>query len=262
MMIKNLLQHITVLVADDAPMNLMIMTQVLVNAGATVLTAVNGIQVLEKLEEQQVDIILMDLQMPELNGFEAANIIRQSGQRHSQIPIIAVTAETEAAEIEKSRQVGMNDFITKPFVAQIIYEKIISTLQTATLAVQEVSQKMSIENLQDFDLTYLKEITDGQPDQMKLIIENLVLNGPLLANESLKAVKLERWADAFAHLHKLKGLVGLFYMGKIKILLIETEEAVKKELPNIASISENIEFVLLQLQINTQLIVNEYNFYF
>lgn len=251
-----LLQNITVLVADDSPINLMIMTQVLTNAGATVITANNGMQALEKLEEQLVDIVLMDLQMPELNGFEAANVIRHCGQRYSNIPIIAVTAETAQVEIEKSIEAGMNDFITKPFIAQIIYQKIISLLQPI-IQEKNVVETTDGESLQNFDLTYLKDITNGQTDQINLIIDSLVLNGPLLINKSLKAVKLERWPDAFAHLHKLKGLVGIFYMDKIKVLLKLTEESIKGDAPNADLISKKIELISLQLQFNINLIINE-----
>src|ERR1700710_2555356 len=144
------LQNIFVLVADDAPVNLLIITQVLTDAGATVYTANNGKQVLQKLEEQGFDIILMDLQMPELDGFETTRAIRVCSSNYCNIPIIAVTSETAQIEIDKSVEAGMNDYITKPFISQIIIKKILSLLQ-ATPLLNVVSDDIPNIDLQDFN---------------------------------------------------------------------------------------------------------------
>ena len=76
---------------------------------------------LEKLKEENFDIILMDMEMPVMNGYEATTFIRK--ELNIDIPIIAMTANTMAGEKEKCLQLGMNDYITKPLDADLLYEK-------------------------------------------------------------------------------------------------------------------------------------------
>ncbi len=247
------LQNISVLAADDSPLNLMIITQVLTNAGATIVTAENGRQVLEKLEATKIDIILMDLQMPELDGFETAMVIRHCGQQYSNVPIIAVTAETDLSEIEKSKIAGMNDFISKPFAPQVIYEKILALIKT-TIAHNTVTNNIAAEDLPNYDLTYLKEITNGDKKNMEIIVNNLIENAPVLLSQSINAIEAEEWIDASSYLHKLKGLVSLFFMPKITDSILMAEKEAKQLQPNKFDINKQISFISHQLPHIIQLI--------
>jgi CheY-like chemotaxis protein len=74
--------------------------------------AVNGKVAVEKLQTKTYDVILMDLQMPEMNGFEATEYIRKTMK--SSIPIIALTADVTTVDLAKCKAVGMNDYIAKP----------------------------------------------------------------------------------------------------------------------------------------------------
>jgi CheY-like chemotaxis protein len=82
----------------------------------------NGKIAVELLEKNKYDIILMDLQMPEMNGFEATAHIRNV--LNSQIPIIALTADVTNADVEKCISVGMNDYISKPIDEKLLFDKI------------------------------------------------------------------------------------------------------------------------------------------
>ena len=87
----------------------------------------NGKIAIEKLQQNNYDIVLMDLQMPEMNGFDATAYIRNT--MNSSIPIIALTADVTSIDVEKARAVGMNDYISKPVDEQLLYNKIIKVLQ-------------------------------------------------------------------------------------------------------------------------------------
>ena len=87
----------------------------------------NGKIAIEKLHENNYDIILMDLLMPVLNGFEATQHIRN--KMNSQIPIIALTADVTTMDVEKCNAVGMNDYISKPIDEKLLYNKIIKYLK-------------------------------------------------------------------------------------------------------------------------------------
>ena len=87
----------------------------------------NGKVALEKLQENKYDIVLMDLQMPEMNGFEATKYIREVMK--SQIPIIALTADVTMVDLEKCIAAGMDDYISKPIDEKLLYSKMINAFK-------------------------------------------------------------------------------------------------------------------------------------
>jgi two-component system CheB/CheR fusion protein len=123
---ENKTQKISVLVAEDIPLNQMLIQIILEDFGFECAIAENGKIVLKKMQENEYDIILMDIQMPEMNGFEATDYIRNT--MHSTIPIIALTADVTSIDIEKSKKVGMNDYISKPIDEKLLYSKIITQI--------------------------------------------------------------------------------------------------------------------------------------
>ncbi|WP_269684850.1 CheR family methyltransferase [Flavobacterium lacustre] len=120
---ENKRQNIKVLVAEDMSLNQILIKIILLDFGFECDIADNGKIVIEKLQEKNYDIILMDLQMPEMNGFETTDYIRNT--LHSEIPIIALTADVTSLDVEKSKKVGMNDYISKPIDEKLLYNKII-----------------------------------------------------------------------------------------------------------------------------------------
>lgn len=118
------MKNIKVLVAEDIALNQMLIKLILADFGFECEIADNGKIVIEKLHESYFDIILMDLQMPEMNGFEATDYIRNTLKL--QIPIIALTADVTSIDIDKSKKAGMNDYISKPIDEELLYRKIMA----------------------------------------------------------------------------------------------------------------------------------------
>lgn len=127
-----------ILLADDNPVNLDVATRLLEKRGHEVVTATNGEEVVERYLESAYDVILMDLEMPEVSGIEAARQIRAKEKASSietpaYTPIIAMTAHDEEAERTACLVVGMDGFITKPINIKTLNEtiqKIIEETQT------------------------------------------------------------------------------------------------------------------------------------
>ncbi len=111
-----------ILIAEDNIMNQMVITQVLKNLGYTSVVTNNGKEVIEKLGEGNFDLILMDVQMPEMGGLEATRIIRASEMK--QPLIIAMTANAMQGDREECEKAGMNDYITKPLMIEELKEKL------------------------------------------------------------------------------------------------------------------------------------------
>lgn len=110
-----------VLVVDDNKMNILIASRFLNKWHISISEANNGLVATEMADANQYDLILMDLQMPVMDGFEATQIIKS---RHPQLPIIALTADAMPETFAKTRNCGMDDYLTKPFMPEILFEKI------------------------------------------------------------------------------------------------------------------------------------------
>ena len=104
-----------ILLVEDNEVNQLVASAMLDELGLTVDLAINGIEGLEKWQKNHYDLILMDCQMPEMDGYEATRLIRENKSEKSSIPIIALTANASSEDINKCRVSGMNDIITKPF---------------------------------------------------------------------------------------------------------------------------------------------------
>ena len=106
-----------VLVAEDNPINRLVAAGLLQSLGYAVETVEDGRQAVEAVGRERYDLVLMDVHMPELDGFAATAAIREreraaGGGRH--VPIVALTADALAGDAEKSRAAGMDDHLTKP----------------------------------------------------------------------------------------------------------------------------------------------------
>lgn len=112
---KKPLDALAILVVDDIRMNQVIINQMLKKLSITPDIANNGIEAIKAVCSGQYDLIFMDCRMPEMDGFEATQYLREQGY---QLPIIALTASTTLGEREKCIQSGMNDILTKPYTAK------------------------------------------------------------------------------------------------------------------------------------------------
>jgi PAS domain S-box-containing protein len=109
------------LIAEDNELNRMVATRFLEAAGIVVACAVNGLEAVQMAADKDYDFILMDIQMPEMDGYEAARRIRSSGSR---VPIIAMTAHAFSGEREKCIAAGMDSYLTKPVRRELLHSRI------------------------------------------------------------------------------------------------------------------------------------------
>ncbi len=121
------IKSLRILVAEDVPLNQFLINIILSDFGFEPEVVGNGKLAIEKLQTNTYDIILMDLQMPEMNGFEATEYIRKTMK--SQIPIVALTADVTTADVAKCQKFGMNDYISKPINENLLYSKIVELVK-------------------------------------------------------------------------------------------------------------------------------------
>ena len=103
-----------ILVADDEPYILMALTDAVEMEGYDCVTAVNGKEALEKARQELPDLILLDIMMPYMDGYEVCEELKAHEQTRD-IPVIMLTAKSQQVDIQRGKEVGADDYITKPF---------------------------------------------------------------------------------------------------------------------------------------------------
>lgn len=111
---EKLKQPHQILIVDDMPKNVQVLGQILAEQGFNIFIATSGFQALKAVEKKMPDLILLDISMPDMDGYETCKQIKEQG-KYSEIPIIFLTARTETEDILKAFAVGGVDYITKPF---------------------------------------------------------------------------------------------------------------------------------------------------
>lgn len=193
---------IQVLIAEDNPVNMLLAKTIIkrVSPQSTIFEAINGHQAVQVCETKLPDIIFMDIQMPQMNGYEATAKIRTLTPG-VHIPIIALTAGNLKGEKEKCMEAGMDDFITKPFVEETIVKLFGKWFQ------KEISNKEepSIDESQHFNPSQLTMLVGEDEDLMSEFL-TLTLHELELATVKLqKIIDTQDTTPANAVGHKLYG---------------------------------------------------------
>jgi PAS domain S-box-containing protein len=197
-------KNIKVLVVEDIALNQLLMKTLLDDFGFDRDIADNGKIAIELLQKNSYDLILMDLQMPVMNGFEATEYIRNT--MNSKIPIIALTADVTTIDLAKCKAVGMNDYIAKPVDEKILYSKIVGLVKKSTLKKTEGSTKnenSQSKKLKCIDLTYLNKRTKSNPELMMEMISLYLIHTPPLVTTLKQSLADKNWTLLGAAAHKM-----------------------------------------------------------
>jgi CheY-like chemotaxis protein/HPt (histidine-containing phosphotransfer) domain-containing protein len=196
------IKNLRVLVVEDIPLNQLLMKTLLDDFGFQREIAENGKIAIELLKQKDFDIVLMDLQMPEMNGFEATEYIRN--ELNSNIPIIALTADVTTVDLEKCKLVGMN--IAKPVDEKLLYSKIASLVkkpQSDGNTEGEVGLKDENKKLKCIDLDYLIQRTKSNPTLMLEMIKAYLDQTPPLIAAMNKSYRDQDWSKLYSAVHKM-----------------------------------------------------------
>ena len=128
------------LVVDDNEMNLMVIQQFFQKWNVAYDEARNGQEALDKIEQEHYDLVLMDLRMPVMDGYTAVAELRKKGGRYASIPVIALSASVSSDVIEKVTQVGMDDYLCKPFDPVDLYNKILHNAAKSKMVLPVTNQ--------------------------------------------------------------------------------------------------------------------------
>ncbi|SIO03051.1 two-component sensor histidine kinase BarA [Salinivibrio sp. ES.052] len=221
----------TVMTVDDNPANLKLITALLAERVEKVVTAEDGVKAVSLAHQQAFDIILMDIQMPEMDGVTASQEIRKAGF-NQQTPIIAVTAHAMPGERERLLEAGMDDYLTKPIEEAMLESTLARWLQlddplTAhhQATPLSVSQDQSAKHL---DWQRALHQAAGKADLAKEMLEMLLASFVPVKKTVTSALSGESDTDSlWQAIHKLHGSCAYSGVPQLKALCNELETQLK-----------------------------------
>jgi len=204
---------LNILVAEDTLFNQKFIRRLLDRWGHEITIVDNGRVAIDAITQKRFDIILMDVQMPEMDGFEATEKIRdmekESG-RH--VPIIAMTAHAMKGDRERCIEAGMDDYVPKPISSEALQNAINALVphQSGDETMNEKSE--NVENAEQplFDKDVLLQAFDNDWDFFKEVIDMFVADYPQMMTDIQKAIKNGDAAVLQRTAHALKGMLGNF----------------------------------------------------
>lgn len=240
------IKNIKVLVVEDIALNRLLMNTILDEFGFEHDVASNGKIAIEKLQHNTYDIILMDLQMPEMNGFEATEYIRNI--MNSKIPIVALTADVTTVDLAKCRSVGMNDYLSKPVDDRLLYSKIVEFVKKPTLEKNKDGTENlynQSENLKFVDLSNLSRRTKSNPKLMMEMITLYLTQTPSLIAAMKQGLHDKDYSALQSAVHKM---VPSFSIMGISKDFENIAKKVQEDVDNIQRHRNSMPDLVLQLE--------------
>ena len=247
-----------ILVAEDVTINQIIVKQILEEWGHEVVLVSNGQEAFDAHKKKDFDLILMDIHMPEVDGYEATQMIRHMGDTiKAAVPIVALTANAFKQETDRFAEAGFNDYITKPFTEAGLYDCIKKQLQLNSPVdfSKKLKQKIAEENSEKlYDLSALQGIEQDDTAFLKEIVMVFIKNTTIDIRNLLKAIESNNSNEIFQLAHRMKS--SIYSLGiKQAYKTVESIEFYAKtgeqldKIPSLGiQLNETIQLVFTQLK--------------
>jgi PAS domain S-box-containing protein len=231
-----------ILLAEDHPVNQQVILRILAKIGLKAEVANNGLEVLAAIKKNTYDLILMDCQMPEMDGYSTTEEIRKLEEQHHvhyPVPIVAITAHALKNDREKCIMSGMNDYVAKPIKIQALKSVLElwllgKTSKKSTEASAITNHIENIENIENdahdvpylLDMNRIHEIFDCDMPAIRAFLHDFMDSTATLLTQIQDTVRAENVNESKELFHRLKGSAGNSGVMKIHALCMQGEEAV------------------------------------
>lgn len=229
-----------ILIVDDNKVNQKVAEALLKKVGLSVLFANNGVEAIEYLQKQNFSLILMDCQMPVMDGYEATRVIRQSETFTGlHVPIIAMTANAMVGDKDRCISVGMDDYLSKP-IDPVKLKVILNYWLSQEFSEKSLLAKLK-QNIEVIDISKLEEMFRDDDATIKELLEAFTLNTPSLL-DALKIAVIDVDLEKIKSIgHQLTGSASSFGLLEFCHYSREIERAaIKKELEKTIILYEHI----------------------
>jgi len=251
-------QGLRILLAEDNRVNQIVATRMAEKMGNSVVVAGNGERALLLLATQPFDLVLMDVQMPEMDGIEATHHIRSLADPvKANIPIIALTANALKGDSEKYLAAGMTDYLAKPFDEERLFRVISRNLlpSTTTLSNDNDSRtnstqknnhnNMSSGNERLYDLTMVQSVSGGDEGFIRKMVALFIETVPQNMQDLKNALEATNWEQVGKTAHKLKSTIDSMGIKSIRQEIRTVESNAKQlesleEIPALVAMIDNV----------------------
>ena len=251
-----------ILVAEDVELNQFLAKQIMQSWGFEVTIADNGRKALEVLQQKDFDLVLMDIQMPEMDGIDATQNIRKlPNDKKATIPIIALTANALKGDSERYLQAGMNDYLSKPFTEESLFNVIKRNLpQVAVIATpaefkeEPVIAAIEINSSSLYDLSMVRSVSGGDEEFIKKMVQLFIDTVPPGLADLHEALADKQWQRMGKIAHKLKSTIDSMGISALRDEIRFIENSGKNETdtdsvpPLINKVTEVITECIVQLR--------------
>lgn len=237
-------ENAQVLVVDDNEINLRVITRILKKYGIDAKTAINGIEAVDLVKRNVYDLVFMDQMMPEMDGVEATQTIRNLEEEYyKNLPIVALTANAVVGTKEELLEAGMNDFISKPIdikllekmLKKYLADKVVNDESRAEYDQSQISKQSEFEEKKDYsdgpavDIITGIQRCAGSEDIYLDVIETFYESGKNLIKQAQEEFEKKEYVDYKITVHGIKSASANIGANKLSELAKEQEYGVKEE---------------------------------
>ncbi|OQA11816.1 MAG: Autoinducer 2 sensor kinase/phosphatase LuxQ [Bacteroidetes bacterium ADurb.Bin397] len=229
--------ELRILIVEDNDINRLVINKIMKDWGVKLDNAVNGVDAIDKMKAKDYDIILLDIEMPEMNGYQCIREIRTAlPEPKCHVSVMAMTAHANKKERDKCIGLGMDDYISKPFDPLDLKQKIVALSKKSlggTCEVEPVIEEKApaaapTQKLTNLD--YLRELSDNNESFFKDFISLFLNNTPETMAELEKQLSGKNWEGVRQAAHKMKPSLNYLGLKEAQGLAASVEEyALKKE---------------------------------
>ena len=238
---KHALNDINILIAEDNAINTKLIKTILADSGATFSHANNGVEAIEAFNENDFDIILMDIQMPIMNGKDATITIRNSGEgeKGKSIPIIGMTANALTEDIDDFKKSGFSDILIKPISVDNLLHEIqywfnksqhtsITTLKNSQAITDDADSNPDNNEQNSNQLGISKQLSD---DLYRMLVDEL----PMVSSQLKQSYSAKDWGSLRKHVHKLLGGISYCNVPELKLKTLNLQTSLRNKSASLAS---------------------------
>ncbi|MDP5170332.1 MAG: response regulator [Bacteroidia bacterium] len=238
------LRGVKILLAEDNPLNQLVTKKLLSDWGVLLEIASHGREAIDKLRDEAFDLVLMDIQMPVMDGLEATTIIRtQFPEPKASIPIIALTANAFSGTDDECLKAGMNDYVSKPIEIANLYRKIVRYSRESNqlsqnnahvhpepqVSIGETPIDFEMAKMTQINLSYLKEVSNGDTDIVRMAIDKYLETTPAYLGNLQNQLRALDYRELSKAAHKLKSSLQFMGLMDLHQLALRIETSCKAE---------------------------------
>lgn len=216
------IDELRVLLVEDNDINRLYAKSILKKWHCFIDTAENGLVAIEKIKNNFFDVILMDIQMPVMDGYEATKVIRAMDQS-ANVPIVALTANATQHDVEKCLAAGMDDYLPKPFTPEDLYRKLFEDLKIRPTD-KEILKSFKPSGSPTYNLDYLRSVSGNNQEFIREMVTTFIQTIPPILQEMKVSMEANDWTKLSRLVHQIKPSFTLMGLDSMRSDIVFIEE--------------------------------------